>query len=103
MKAPAPDSERCVAMLARGDRGGTRCTRSGSGSPQLCEQHRESGAVIPDDWTSPDNLPVWHVAGRLGGLTVVGVEQLGNPEVRATVEADLQARLYQAEQLVGGV
>lgn len=102
MTAPVLDAERCVAMLARGDRGGARCARRGEGSPQLCRQHREGGAVIPDEWTAPDNLPVWHVAGQLGGRTVVGVEQLARPEVRAALEADLDARLYQAEQLVEG-
>lgn len=33
----------------------------------LCQRHLLSGAVIPDDWTSPDNLPVFH--GKFGSST----------------------------------
>ena len=39
-------------------RTGDRCPfRKTSGD--LCARHERFGAIIPDLWTSPDNLPVW--------------------------------------------
>ena len=52
--------ERCRAMAySSGNRCPFRITEG-----VLCGKHNKFGAVIPDDWTQPDNLPVWRYAAR---------------------------------------
>ncbi len=51
------DLERCRAI---GARSGRRCPfRKTQG--ELCDKHVVAGAIVPDDWTQPDNLPVFYV------------------------------------------
>lgn len=50
--------ERCKAMVTRRDKTSGRCQRNAK-DEGLCWTHLRSGAVIPDEWTEPDNLPVF--------------------------------------------
>jgi hypothetical protein len=50
-----PNAERCRAMTIRS---GDRCPNRAKHG-EFCKRHAEHGAVVPDGWTSPDNLPVW--------------------------------------------
>lgn len=51
------DAERCLAM---GMRSGTRCIFRRV-NQKLCQKHIDSGSVIPDGWTQPDNIPIFYV------------------------------------------
>lgn len=50
-----PHSERCRAMASHS---GRRCPNRHTDGV-VCVRHKRAGAIIPDDWTQPDNLPVF--------------------------------------------
>jgi hypothetical protein len=54
--AGVPIDERCNAMSKTGQ----RCIfRKVNGD--LCAVHERAGSIQPDEWTQPDNLPVFYV------------------------------------------
>lgn len=70
-----PDPDRCRAMVAMGPHpGGRCCKRAIDPGLQLCRQHSEGGAVIPDLWTQPDNLPVFNLNVEEGSRNTHGRE-----------------------------
>lgn len=54
-----PDDERCRAM----SRSGGRCIFRTVHGP-LCAVHAREGSIQPDEWTQPDNIPVFYVKER---------------------------------------
>jgi len=56
-KQAPPDAERCMAFTASRNRAGERCPNRRT-EGVLCTAHARWGAVAPDHWTQPDNLPV---------------------------------------------
>jgi hypothetical protein len=57
MRTPPADAQRCRAMSNKS--GGGRCG-SAAVAEGLCPGHLRHGSVQPDEWTQPDNLPVFH-------------------------------------------
>jgi hypothetical protein len=55
-----PHAERCRSMVMSRTRPGERCTNRAA-LDGLCRFHIRKGAVTPDDWTQPDNLPIFYV------------------------------------------
>jgi len=58
--AGVPNSERCNAMSKTGQRCIFRKV-----TDTLCALHERTGSIQPDEWTEPDNLPVFYVKDPL--------------------------------------